>query len=172
MKKLFSLSFLLLSALWCLPAMGQRNENHLMLGGSLQYERGLEATLSYEHITSYHNAWEFFGSYHLQYADDPSAGHITRQSFWHSYNSWHLGVCYKPCVQRSRNSYGSFRLGVSGGSDLEEFVPGLHVGYEHTVALYRGFSFFFQVREDIVFRTDDLLRTGVALGLKVPLGDH
>lgn len=145
------------------------NQNHLQLSVGALYESGLDATVAYEHESKYHNAWEYFATGYLKYEDDPEAGHITRQSFWHSYNTWHVGIVYKPCVNRGRNHHGNARIGVSGGSDLHKFVGGIHLGYEHTYALKQGWQLFFQVKEDVVIRGEDLFRTGIAVGVKVPL---
>ena len=79
-----------------LVANAQTNSNHLMFGVGALYEKGLDATIAYEHGSKYHNAWEYFATGYLQYDDDPNAGHVTKKSFWHNYNSWHLGIVYKP----------------------------------------------------------------------------
>lgn len=148
----------------------QTNNNHFMVSVGTLYERGLDATFAYEHGTKYHNAWEYFVTGYIKYDDDPDAGHITKKSFWHNYNTWHVGIAYKPCVNRGRNHHGNFRIGASAGSDTHDFVGGVHVGYEHTYALKHGWEVFFQVKEDIIIpRSGDLFRTGVALGLKLPL---
>lgn len=145
------------------------NQNRLMLGCGALYERGFDATVAYEHETKYHHAWEYFATGYLKYRDDPAAGHVTEKSFWDSYNTWHVGIAYKPCVSRGRNHHGNARLGVSGGSDIHRFVGGIHVGYEHSYALRYGWQLFFQVKEDVVIRGEDLFRTGLAVGVKVPL---
>lgn len=150
-------------------SFGQTNNNHLLFSMGALYERGVDATIAYEHGSKYHNAWEYFAIGYLKYAEDPNAGHITKQSFWHTYNSWHVGICYKPCVNRGRNHHGNARLGASGGSDRHEFVGGIHVGYEHTYALKHGWELFFQVKEDVIIKGEDLFRTGVSLGIKLPL---
>lgn len=147
----------------------QTNDNHLMLSVGALYERGLDATIAYEHGSRYHNAWEYFATGYVQYDDDPDAGHITKKSFWHNYNSWHLGIAYKPCVTRGRNHHGNLRIGVSGGSDLHDFVGGIHVGYEHTYALKNGWELFFQVKEDVIIPSDNRWRTGVSIGFMAPL---
>lgn len=149
-------------------ACAQTHGDHVMLGIGASYPNGLEANVGYEHETEYHNAWEFFGSYYIKYDKDPEVGHITSQSFWHNYNTWLLGVAYKPCVARGRNHHGNMRIGASGGSDLDRWLGAVNVGYEHTYNLYNGWSVYFQVKEDIVFRARDNFRTGVVLGLKVP----
>ncbi len=172
MKKrntLFVLPVMLLS-LFTLDGHCQTNDNHLLVGGGLSYARGVDVSIAYEHGVKYHNAWEYFASYHVQYADDPEAGHITKDSFWNSYNSWHAGIAYKPCVQRGRNHHGNLRIGVSGGSDLHRFVGGVHVGYEHSFALRSGWELFFQVKSDVIMpRSGDLFRTGALFGMKVPM---
>lgn len=135
----------------------------------LLYERGLDATVSVEKELKYHNAFEVFFNGYLKWDEDPNAGHITKQSFWHDYNTWSVGMAYKPCVYRARNCHGNLRLGVSCGSDLNEFIGIVHLGYEQCFALRGGWEFFFQLKEDVAICAKDLFRTGVALGVKVPL---
>lgn len=147
----------------------QKNNNHLMFSVGAFYERGLEATIAYEHSGKYHNGWEYFAGYYLKYEDDPLAGHITTESFWNSYRNIRFGVAYKPCVVRGRNHHGNLRLGGSAGTNTKEFVGGLHVGYEHDFALKHGWELFFQIKEDVVFGGGDTFRTGIALGFKAPL---
>ena len=166
----FGLALLVLSVCSVLPVRAQgSNQDRLMLSVGALYERGFDATVAWEHETKYHHAWEYFATGYLKYCDDPDAGHVTTKSFWDSYNTWHVGIAYKPCVSRGRNHRGNARLGVSGGSDRHRFVGGIHVGYEHSYALKQGWQLFFQVKEDVIIKGDDLFRTGVAVGVKVPL---
>ena len=72
-------------------------------------------------------------------------------------------------MTRGRNHHGNLRIGASGGSDTEKFIGAVHLGYEHTYALRGGWGIFWQVKEDVVFRGQDLFRTGVTVGLKLPL---
>lgn len=94
---------------------------------------------------------------------------ICPESFWKNYRTWGIGAAYKPCVIRGRNHYGSLRLGASGGSDTEKFVAGIHLGYEHSYVLRSGWIFYWQVKNDVIIRGADLFRTGVALGIKLPI---
>lgn len=166
----FGLALLVLSVCSVLPVRAQgSNQDRLMLSAGALYERGFDATVAWEHETKYHHAWEYFATGYLKYCDDPDAGHVTTKSFWDSYNTWHVGIAYKPCVSRGRNHHGNARLGISGGSDRHRFVGGIHVGYEHSYALKQGWQLFFQVKEDVIIKGDDLFRTGVAVGVKVPL---
>ena len=80
-----------------------------------------------------------------------------------------IGVAYKPCVTRGRNHHGSLRIGASVGSDFEKAIGAAHLGYEHTYNLYDGWSVFFAIKEDITIRAKDRFRTGVSLGVKIPL---
>lgn len=154
--------------LFCVSSEAQ-TANHLMVGVGALYERGLDATVAFEHETENSNAWEYFANGYLQYKKDPEAGHITKQSFWHNYHTWSVGIAYKPCVVRGRNHHGNVRIGASGGSDSDHFVGGVHVGYEHTYYIQHGWALFWQVKEDVMFRADDHFRTGVALGVKIPM---
>lgn len=161
--------FALLGVLSSVSVRAQRNTDHLNLSVGALYERGLDATIAFEHTNRYHNAWEFFAMGYVKYEKDPKAGHYTSKSMWHSYRSWHVGACYKPCVTRGRNHHGNFRLGATGGSNTDSFVGGLHVGYEHSYALNGGWELFFQAKEDVIIKGKDLFRTGVEIGVKVPL---
>lgn len=161
---------LALAAAVLMPATaGAQTENHITVGVGALYERGLDATVAYEHETQYRNAWEYFANGYIQYKKDPEAGHITKDSFWKNYRTWSLGVAYKPCVVRGRNHHGNVRIGASGGSDQDHFIAGAHLGYEHTYFLQKGWALYWQIKEDVIFRADDRFRTGVAVGIKIPM---
>lgn len=166
MKKII---ILLLTVCFSLQMSAQTNLNYLQLSLGALYERGLEANIAISHETRYHNAWEFFASYYLKYEKDENAGHITKESFWHSYNTWCGGAAYKPCVVRGRNKHGNLRIGAFLGSDLDKVIGGGTLGYEHSYALRHGFEFFWKIKEDIVIGGKDAFRTGAELGLKIPL---
>lgn len=168
-KRMFMLAMLLAAITSVTFAQSSSNVNHLSLSMGALYERGLDATLSYEHETRYHHAWEYFVNGYVKWAEDPAAGHVTKQSFWQNYFTYNIGLAYKPCVVRGRNHHGNLRIGVSGGSDTEKIIGAAHLGYEHTYALRNGFCLFWQVKEDVVLRGEDLFRTGVAVGVKLPL---
>lgn len=170
-KRVFSYAIglaLALAGLCSAPASAQ-TDRHVMVGIGALYEHGLDATLSFEKEDGDGNAWEFFANGYLKYEKDPDAGHYTKDSFWKSYNTWALGVAYKPCVTHGRNHKGNVRIGASGGSDKSKFVSGIHVGYEHTYYLSGGWALFWQVKEDVMFHAEDRFRTGVELGIKVPM---
>lgn len=150
-------------------AVAQTHGNHIMVDLGVSYPKGFEGTLAYEHEMNYHNAMEYFAGYYIKYDKDPEAGYVTKESFLHSYNMWTVGLAYKPCVTRGRNHHGNIRIGVSGGSDLHQAVGVGSLGYEHTFNLYNGWSVFFQVKEDVTMKGEDLFRTGATLGVKIPL---
>ena len=153
----------------CLGASAHRNSGRLSLGAGLLYKNGAEMTLAYEHEMNYRHIWEFFANGYLQWSGCRTCGHICPESFWKNYRTWGIGAAYKPCVIRGRNHYGSLRLGASGGSDTEKFVAGIHLGYEHSYVLRSGWIFYWQVKNDVIIRGADLFRTGVALGIKLPI---
>ena len=150
-------------------ASAQRNTGRLSLGAGLLYRNGMDLTLAYEHETNYNNAWEFFANGYLQWKDCETCGHICPESFWRNYRTYSFGVAYKPCVTRGRNHYGSLRIGASGGSDTKKFLAGLHFGYEHNYVLRAGWTLYWQVKGDVMIKGADVLRTGVALGIKLPI---
>ena len=128
------------------PAMAQQNSDRISLGFGCLYERGLDVTLSYEYETKYHNAWEYFAN-----------------------GSYGFGFAYKPCVARGRNHHGNMRIGASAGSDTDRFLGGIHLGYEQNYTLRHGWKLFWQVKTDVMIKGEDLFRTGIVLGVKLPV---
>lgn len=166
--KLFALTFTLFMSVY-LEATAQRHGSNIMAGVGASYPKGFEGTIGYEVQTQYHNAWEFYGNYYLKYKTDPEAGHVTKDSFWHNYNIWSLGIAYKPCVSRGRNNHGNVRIAGFAGSDKSNFLGGGSLGYEHTFTLYNGWGVYLLVKEDFTAHSDDVFRTGGVIGVKIPL---
>ena len=164
MKKIMLMMAIMFATLTTTSA--QNGSNRISLGAGLLYERGMDLTLSYEHETNYHNAWEYFANVYLKWDDCESCGHICPESFWNNYRSYGFGIAYKPCVVRGRNHYGNVRIGASAGSDTNKFMGGVHVGYEHNYALGKGWQLFWQVKSDIMIKGKDTFRTGAVLGIK------
>ena len=154
---------------FALSANAQRGSGRFSLGAGLLYRNGMDLTLAYEHEVNYRHAWEFFVGGYLQWTECASCGHICPESFWRNYRTYGLGVAYKPCVVRGRNHYGSLRIGASAGSDTERFLAGLHFGYEHNYVLRSGWMLYWQVKSDMMIKGADLLRTGIVLGVKLPI---
>ena len=150
-------------------ANAQTNTDRIGLGVGALYQRGLDLTLSYEHETKYHNAWEYFGNVYLKWDDCESCGHVCPESFWNNYRSYGFGIAYKPCVARGRNHHGNLRIGASAGSDTDQFLGGAHLGYEHNYVLRGGWRLYLQVKTDVMIKGEDLFRTGVVLGVKLPI---
>lgn len=166
MKKIILL--LLTTLTLPLASYGQRNNDRISLGVGALYQRGLDATLAFEHETKHHNMWEFFGNAYLKWYECETCNHVCPESFWKEYRTWEVGVAYKPCVARGKNHFGNLRLGVGGGSDTNHFMGGLHVGYEHNYALRKGWYMFWQARTELMLKGRDLFRTGIAIGFKIP----
>lgn len=167
-RKTTRIILLLLAFACTLEAHAQRNSDRLMTGMGALYENGLDATLSWDHETRYHNAWEYFLNGYVKWSKDPSVGHITRKSFWHNYRTWGAGVAYKPCVTRGHNNHGNLRLGASLGSDTHEVVGWVNVGYERDYVLRHGLHVYWQVKSDLCINGEDLFRTGLVIGIKLP----
>ena len=74
--------------------------------------RGVETPESVAYIEERHGGI-ISTTYYVKYKEDPTVGHITSDSFWHNYNTWDVGIAYKPCVARGRNHHGNLRFGVS-----------------------------------------------------------
>ena len=167
MKKAILMAMLLIATLT--SSYAQDGSNRVSLGTGVLYERGLDLTLSYEHETKYHNAWEYFGNVYLKWDECASCGHVCPDSFWKNYRTYDFGIAYKPCVVRGRNNHGNVRIGASVGSDTDKVIGGIHVGYEHSYAFRSGWQIFWQVKTDIMIKGLDTFRTGAALGIKYSL---
>ena len=105
-----------------ITSFAQSNSDRISFGVGALYERGLDATLSWEHETKYHNAWEFFANGYVKWDNCESCGHVCPESFWKNYRTWGVGAAYKPCVWRGRNNYGNLRIGASAGSNTDKFI--------------------------------------------------
>ena len=73
-------------------------------------------------------------------------------------------------VLRRRNTVGRLRLGLSAGSDRNEMIGGVHAGYEHNYRLKNGVIIYWQAKTDLMINCRDLFRTGIAIGIKLPIG--
>lgn len=164
-----TLLLLLACAGIALNASAQRNSGRLSLGAGLLYENGMDLTIAYEHEENYRHAWEFFANGYLKWAECASCGHVCPDSFWRNYRSYGFGAAYKPCVARGRNHFGSLRIGTSAGSDTRKFVASLHLGYEHNYVMRSGWMLFWQVKSDVMIKGKELFRTGIVLGVKLPV---
>lgn len=170
-RKYFPKAMLLLvCAMATIPQVkAQQNSGRVSVGIGCLYERGLDLTLSYEHETKYHNTWEYFANGYIKWDDCVSCGHVCPESFWDNYRSYSFGFAYKPCVARGRNHQGNMRIGASAGSDTHDFLGGIHLGYEHSYTLRHGWKLFWQVKTDVIIKGEDLFRTGIVLGVKLPV---
>lgn len=167
MRRIIILTFAILGL--SITSHAQNNSNRISLGVGCLYENGLDITLSYEHEMRHHNAWEFFANGYLKWDECKSCKHICPESFWNYYRSYGVGVAYKPCVIRGRNNFGNLRIGASGGSDTKRFLGGIHLGFEHNYALPSGWLLFWQIKTDLMIKGEDLFRTGIVLGFKLPI---
>lgn len=158
-----------LAVITSLSSFAQSKSNRISLGLGALYEKGFDTTLSWEHETKYHNAWEYFINGYIKWDECEECNHICPDSFWKNYRTWGIGAAYKPCVNRGRNNHGNVRLGVSAGSDTDHFLGGFHVGYEHNYALRGGWMLYWQAKCDLIVPDrKDLFRTGIVIGVKLP----
>ena len=85
MKKLFAIIAILGSI--SLSSFAQSHSDRITFGMGLLYERGLDATLAWEHETKYHNAWEYFVNGYLKWDECESCGHVCPESFWKTFSA-------------------------------------------------------------------------------------
>lgn len=163
MRKTIAIGVLLLCTL---TMNAQSHSDHIGLGTGVFYEPAAEASIFWEHETRYHNAWEVFAQGYLKYDSN-------RERLIDGYKTWGVGMAVKPCVYRARNRYGSLRLGASVGSNTHNVLAGIHAGYEHNYALKHGWKIYWQAKVDVMLpKRDDLFRTSLCIGVKLPSRDH
>ena len=80
-------------------SFAQSHSNRIDFGIGALYERGLDATLAWEHETKYHNAWEYFLNGYIKWDECKSCGHVCPESFWNNYRTWGVGIAYKPSIE-------------------------------------------------------------------------
>lgn len=162
--------FTLIVSVFTLGIFAQSHSNRLSLGVGALYERGVDVTLSWDHETKYHNAWEYFVNGYVKWDKCDDCGHVCTQSFWKNYRTWSVGAAYKPCVARGKNNYGNIRIGASAGSNTDDFIGGIHVGYEHNYCLRGGWQLYMLVKCDAMIpNREDLFREGAQIGVRCPL---
>lgn len=65
------------------------------------------------------------------------------------------------------------RIGASAGSNTEKFLAGLHFGYEQNYVLRHGWQLYWQAKVDVMIpNREDVFRTGITIGLKIPTCYH
>ena len=126
MKKIILSLIMVLSC--TISSFAQSHSDRLSLGVGALYERGLDATIAWEHETRHHNAWEYFINGYIKWDECASCGHICPDSFWNNYRTWGIGVAYKPCLVRGRNHYGNLR------NSLPVFMPVTSIIYHSVMA--------------------------------------
>ena len=126
MKKIL---FLLLIMATATTARAGDGDHHLGLQAGVLYPGMLNATLSVDFETKYHNAFEFYLDAFTEWKDCPDCGKVCKESFWKSNYGLSVGAAYKPTVNRTRNSVGRFRMGADVGTANRGFALGVELGY-------------------------------------------
>ena len=55
-------------------SFAQSHSDRISIGAGVLYQRGLDATISWEHETRYHNAWEYFVNGYIKWDECASCG--------------------------------------------------------------------------------------------------
>ena len=62
-------------------SFAQSHSDRISIGVGALYQRGLDATISWEHETRYHNAWEYFVNGYIKWDECASCGHVCQSRF-------------------------------------------------------------------------------------------
>ena len=137
------------------------------LSAGLLYPNTLDATLSYEIETKYHNAWEFFANGAAKWKDCPSCGHVCAESFWKDHY-WGGGVLYKKQLRRFKNSTLRFRIGPECGAHTGDYFFAVEGGLEYNYVFQNRMQLSVIQKNQVGFFHGDTFRNGIIIGLKIP----
>lgn len=166
MKKIFLVLIVTLS--FSLKLFAGDGDKHLSIAGGWQYKNTVNALVSLEFETKYHNSWEVYVDLSNAYAKCPDHNKIDSKSFW-DYKTFGMGVAYKPTFWRGKNSTLRWRVGADIGANQKGFQASVDIGIEYNYALKNGMQLFMLQKNDFVFWTRDHFRNGLLIGLKIPL---
>ncbi len=164
-------TIILTIACMCLAvgAYAQRGSGRLSLGAGLLYKNGLDVTLAYEHEMNYRHAWEFFANGYLKWRSANPASMYARNLSGGITVPTDSAWLTNPASRGDATITEASESGLRAGSDTNKFLAGLHFGYEHNYVLRAGWTLYWQVKGDVMIKGADVLRTGVALGIKLPI---
>ena len=165
-KHLFILTLLLAVTMTAKAGDGER---HIGIQGGVLYPGMLNAVLSVDFETRYHNAFEVYVDAFTEWDECRDCSKVCKQSFWQSNYGLAIGAAYKPTAIRSRNSVGRFRLGGDLGTTSREFSLGIEVGYEHVWHFKNNVQIVLQQKNELTFWGRPTWRLGGLVGIRFPL---
>lgn len=133
------------------------------------YPRIFNATLTYEKERAYHHAVEAYVDYFTQWSTCPTCDKVCRDTFWKQHYGLGVGLAYKPCVSRGKNTFSRFRFGADVGTCTRSFAAGLEVGYEWIYTLENRLQVVLQEKSEVTFWNKPRFKNGVLVGVRIPL---
>lgn len=82
-------------------SFAQSHSDRISVGAGALYQRGLDATISWEHETRYHNAWEYFINGYIKWDECASCGHVCPESFGTTTEHGELALPTNPVWQEA-----------------------------------------------------------------------
>lgn len=76
---------------------------------------------------------------------------------------------YKPALYLGKNDNLYFGIGANIGSGNKGFTFGLNLGLEYSITFRNRMKIFIAQDNLLIFRSENLLISGVSVGLKIPL---
>lgn len=166
MKKILLSTLMII--LFALKSFAGDKDKHFTIAGGWQFKNTINALISLEFETKYHNAWEIYVDLSNAYTKCPEHNRIDSKSFW-DYKTFGIGAAYKPTFWRGKNSTLRWRAGADLGANRGGFQASVEIGIEYNYCFRNGMQFFMLQKNDFVFWTRDHFRNGLLIGLKIPL---
>jgi len=138
---------------------------------------GLTGTISLDFANKHHNVWSLFGeAYRAKYVQQLLPDTITKMMVNKTYltknsirTNYLVGALFKPIIVRSKNTSFRLKVGAGVGTDGKLLLIAPQGGFELSQAFWRGYEFVLQQNNSYVFFDAQRWRSGVALGVKIPL---
>ncbi|GHT53638.1 hypothetical protein FACS189451_03810 [Bacteroidia bacterium] len=163
-KKIFILIIGLVFALNIQAGDGDVSFN---VAGGWQFDKTFNAVIALEKEIKYHNSYELYFDLANAYTFAPD-GKIYSNTFW-KYPSILGGLAYKPTLLRGKNTSLKMRGGAALGVNKNGFECGIDLGLEYSYSFKNRWKIFVWQKNDVVFWTRDHWRTGILIGVKIPI---
>lgn len=131
-------------------------DSFFSFAGGAMYNSTLNANLSYEKFTSYHNSYSF----DLDYTNDFSNSK--------KFEALTIGASYKKVLRRYKNGTLRGVIGVGVGMNTDRFQAVIIPCLEYNHTFKNNMIFFVQQKNQVIFWGRDWLRVGATIGFKIP----
>lgn len=140
---------------------------NLTLSGGFLHKKTINTVIALEFNRKYHNAFEVYIDMENSYKTPIKK--ILSKSTLISYPSIGVGAVWKPTAYTWKNAVLRYRIGGDIGANKKNFQASIELGLEYSYYLKNGISLFLNQKNEFTFWNRNHFRTGINIGLKVPI---